>query len=104
MCVKACFFFPALSVFLSSGLSSLFNRWDLPVAVFPFNTVIILYLLCTGPDHPYFPHHRVIPPGTPEPNGTELVAAEVSRRPDDPESHVFSEVTVKQTQITKPEM
>ncbi|XP_042368599.1 urea transporter 1 [Plectropomus leopardus] len=69
----------ATCVFLFSGLSSVLDRWDLPVAVFPFNTVIILYLLCTGPDNPYFPHHRATPPGALELNGTELIAVEVLR-------------------------
>lgn len=89
---KVCFFnsdhhllsltpLPISSVFLSSGLSSLLDRWDLPVAVFPFNIVIVLYLLCTGPDSPYFPHHQATPPGALEPNGTALIAEEVHRDP-----------------------
>ncbi|XP_047424607.1 urea transporter 1 [Mugil cephalus] len=69
----------ATCVFLFSGLSSLLDRWDLPVAVFPFNTVIVLYLLCTGPGNPYFPHHPATPPGALEPNSTELIAIEVIR-------------------------
>ncbi|KAM9335591.1 urea transporter 1 [Symphorus nematophorus] len=69
----------ATCVFLFSGLSPVLDRWDLPVAVFPFNIVIVLYLLCTGPDNPYFPHHTATPPGALEPNGTELIAAEVMR-------------------------
>uniref|UniRef100_A0A8C2WT78 Urea transporter n=1 Tax=Cyclopterus lumpus TaxID=8103 RepID=A0A8C2WT78_CYCLU len=63
-----------LGVFLFSGLSPVLDRWDLPVAVFPFNILIVLYLLCTGPDNPYFPHHLTLPPGLPEHNGTELIA------------------------------
>ncbi|XP_059210830.1 urea transporter 2 [Centropristis striata] len=69
----------ATCVFLFSGLSPLLDRWDLPVAVFPFNIVIVLYLLCTGPNNPYFPHHLTTPPGALEPNGTELIAVEVMR-------------------------
>ncbi|TDG99855.1 hypothetical protein EPR50_G00198390 [Perca flavescens] len=67
----------ATCVFLYSGLSPVLERWDLPVAVFPFNIIIVLYLLCTGPDNPYFPHHPATPPGLLEPNGTELIAVEV---------------------------
>uniref|UniRef100_A0AAX7W2Z6 Urea transporter n=1 Tax=Astatotilapia calliptera TaxID=8154 RepID=A0AAX7W2Z6_ASTCA len=63
----------ATCVFLFSGLSSFLDRWDLPAAVFPFNIIIILYLLCTGPEHPYFPHHSIKPPGALEPNATELI-------------------------------
>nr|XP_040037617.1 urea transporter 2 isoform X3 [Gasterosteus aculeatus aculeatus] len=66
----------AMCVFLFSGLSSVLDRWDLPVSVFPFNTIIVLYLLCTGPDNPYFPHHPAAPPGMTDHNGTELIAVE----------------------------
>ncbi|XP_062300468.1 urea transporter 2 [Scomber scombrus] len=69
----------ATCVFLFSGLAPVLDRWDLPVAVFPFNIIIVLYLLCTGHDNPYFPHHPAIPPGALEPNGTELIAVEVLR-------------------------
>ncbi|XP_030578656.1 urea transporter 2-like [Archocentrus centrarchus] len=67
----------ATCVFLFSGLSSFLDRWDLPAAVFPFNIILILYLLCTGPDNPYFPHHSTTPPGALEPNATELIALQV---------------------------
>ncbi|XP_051799591.1 urea transporter 2 [Acanthochromis polyacanthus] len=69
----------ATCVFLFSGLSSLLDRWDLPAAVFPFNIIIVLYLLCTGPNNPYFPHHPATPPGALEPNGTEIVVLQVIR-------------------------
>ncbi|KAK2900129.1 hypothetical protein Q8A73_013258 [Channa argus] len=69
----------AMCVFLYSGLSSLLDHWDLPVSVFPFNTIILLYLLCTGSDHPYFPHHPAIPPRALVPNDTKLNAVEVIR-------------------------
>ncbi|XP_045919688.1 urea transporter 1 [Micropterus dolomieu] len=69
----------ATCVFLFSGLSSVMGRWDLPVAVFPFNIIIVLYLLCTGPGNPYFPHHPAVPAWALEPNGTKLIAVEVMR-------------------------
>ncbi|KAK1890464.1 Urea transporter 1 [Dissostichus eleginoides] len=69
----------ATCVFLFSGLAPLLDRWDLPVAVFPFNIVIVLYLLCTGPYNPYFPHHLATPAGPMEINATELMAVEVLR-------------------------
>lgn len=68
---------PCFSVFLYSGLSSLLDGCGVQASVFPFNTVTVLYLLCTGPHNPYFPHHRVTPPWEPETNGTDLVAVEV---------------------------
>ncbi|KAL2079024.1 hypothetical protein ACEWY4_024768 [Coilia grayii] len=56
----------ATCTFLFSGLAPLLERWDLPVAVFPFNMVIVLFLSCTGSNNPYFPHYPVTPPGAPE--------------------------------------
>ncbi|XP_051923378.1 urea transporter 2 [Hippocampus zosterae] len=67
----------ATSVFFFSGLSQVLDRWDLPVAVFPFNMVIVLYFLCTGRDNPYFPHHLAIAPSAAPPNATALSATEV---------------------------
>nr|XP_046236853.1 urea transporter 2 isoform X2 [Scatophagus argus] len=69
----------ATCVFLFSALSSVLDRWDLPVSVFPFNIIIVLYLLCTHPDNPYFPHYTATPAGALEPNGTKLIAVEVMR-------------------------
>ncbi|XP_028330226.1 urea transporter 2 isoform X2 [Gouania willdenowi] len=69
----------ATCVFLFSGLSTLLGRFDLPAAVFPFNITIILFLLCTSPNHPYFPHHPATPPGALQPNSTELIALQVIR-------------------------
>ncbi|KAM9425743.1 urea transporter 1 [Pholidichthys leucotaenia] len=69
----------ATCVFLFSGLSSLLDHWNLPVAVFPFNITIILYLLSTGPNSPYFPHHKATPPGALGTNHTELIAIQVIR-------------------------
>ncbi|XP_019718763.1 urea transporter 1 [Hippocampus comes] len=67
----------ATSVFFFSGLSQVLDRWDLPVAVFPFNMVIVLYFLCTGRDNPYFPHRLAVPPSTVPLNATALSATEV---------------------------
>uniref|UniRef100_A0A8D3C2A8 Urea transporter n=1 Tax=Scophthalmus maximus TaxID=52904 RepID=A0A8D3C2A8_SCOMX len=69
----------ATCVFVSSGLSSVLARWDLPVSVFPFNIIIILYLLCVGPDNLDFPHQPALPPGALAPNSTKVVAVEVMR-------------------------
>ncbi|KAL0189279.1 hypothetical protein M9458_016378, partial [Cirrhinus mrigala] len=55
----------AATTFLSSSLAPVLGRWDLPVSVFPFNTVIVLYLACTGTSNPYFPNYPAQPPGAP---------------------------------------
>ncbi|XP_072315408.1 urea transporter 1 [Eucyclogobius newberryi] len=62
----------ATCVLLFSSLSPLLDRWDLPVAVFPFNLTIVLFLLCNGPQHPYFPRHWAVPPGAEDVNATQL--------------------------------
>ncbi|KAJ8007835.1 hypothetical protein DPEC_G00098320 [Dallia pectoralis] len=62
----------ATCTFLYSGLAPLLDKWDLPVSVFPFNTVLVLYLACTGPSNPYFPHHPAMPPGALESNASQL--------------------------------
>ncbi|XP_030635126.1 urea transporter 2 [Chanos chanos] len=63
----------ATTTFLFSGLAPLLDRWDLPVSVFPFNTVIVLYLACTGTSNAYFPNHPALPPGAVEShNHTQL--------------------------------
>ncbi|XP_037532001.1 urea transporter 2 [Nematolebias whitei] len=67
----------ATCVFLSSGLTTFLDHWDLPASVFPFNIIIVLYLLCTGADNTYFPHHPTVPPGALDHNDTNLVAAQV---------------------------
>uniref|UniRef100_A0A8C1JRM0 Urea transporter n=1 Tax=Cyprinus carpio TaxID=7962 RepID=A0A8C1JRM0_CYPCA len=56
----------AATTFLSSSLAPVLDRWDLPVSVFPFNTVLLLYLVCTGTSNPFFPNHPAQPPGAPE--------------------------------------
>lgn len=69
----------ATCVLLFSSLSPLLDRWDLPVAVFPFNITIALFFLCTGPEHPYFPRHSAVPPGAVQVNATQLSAVQVLR-------------------------
>ncbi|XP_063049738.1 urea transporter 1 [Engraulis encrasicolus] len=56
----------ATCTFLFSGLAPLLDKWDLPVAVFPFNMVIVLFLSATGPHNAYFPHYPATPPGATE--------------------------------------
>uniref|UniRef100_A0A672RXL8 Si:dkey-183c6.7 n=1 Tax=Sinocyclocheilus grahami TaxID=75366 RepID=A0A672RXL8_SINGR len=64
---------PVCLAFLYSSLSSFLGRWDLPVSIFPFNTVTLLYLACTGTSNPYFPNYPAQPPGAPEStNHTQL--------------------------------
>ncbi|KAM9827366.1 urea transporter 1 [Neosynchiropus ocellatus] len=67
----------ASCVFAYSGLSTVLAQWDLSASVFPFNIVIILYLLCTGHEHPYFPQHYVPPAFMLELNGTHVEGVQV---------------------------
>ncbi|XP_026792585.3 urea transporter 1 [Pangasianodon hypophthalmus] len=51
----------ATTTFLHSGMAAVLDRWDVPVSVFPFNTVLLLYLACTGIENPYYPNHPALP-------------------------------------------
>ncbi|CAL8327168.1 unnamed protein product [Lota lota] len=62
--------------FLSSGLAPVWDLRDLPVSVYPFNIVIVLYLLVTGPDNPYYPYYPAMPAGELQPNAAELNTAQ----------------------------
>ncbi|KAI5619902.1 urea transporter 1-like, partial [Silurus asotus] len=50
----------AATTFLHSGMAAVLDKWELPVSVFPFNTVLLLYLACTGIENPYFPNHPAL--------------------------------------------
>ncbi|KAK3568034.1 hypothetical protein QTP86_029109, partial [Hemibagrus guttatus] len=54
----------AATTFVHSGLAAVLNKCDLPVSVFPFNTVLLLYLACTGTENPYYPNHLALPQGS----------------------------------------
>ncbi|KAF6089356.1 solute carrier family 14 member 1 (Kidd blood group) [Phyllostomus discolor] len=53
----------------SSGLNSVFTKWELPVFTLPFNMAITLYLSATGHYNPFFPT-TLITPETSVPNVT----------------------------------
>ncbi|KAM5220917.1 urea transporter 1 isoform 6-T9 [Hipposideros larvatus] len=46
---------------LSSALSSIFCKWDLPVFTLPFNMVLSMYLSATGHYNPFFPTKLITP-------------------------------------------
>ncbi|XP_051893141.1 urea transporter 2-like isoform X2 [Pristis pectinata] len=46
---------------LSSALTSVMERWDLPVFTLPFNIVIWIYLAATGHNNNYFPQVLIQP-------------------------------------------
>ncbi|XP_072544897.1 urea transporter 1 [Salminus brasiliensis] len=63
----------ATTTFVSSGLAPVLDKWDLPVSVFPFNTVLLLYLACTGTHNPYYPNFPALPLVAPlSTNNTQL--------------------------------
>lgn len=45
----------ALSPILSSALSTIFSKWDLPVFTLPFNIAVTLFLAATGHYNLFFP-------------------------------------------------
>ncbi|KAM4634865.1 urea transporter 2-like isoform 2-T2 [Polymixia lowei] len=48
-------FMSILCPVVSSALSSITSKWDLPVFTLPFNILVCLHMAATGPSHPYFP-------------------------------------------------
>ncbi|KAK2860275.1 hypothetical protein Q7C36_004441 [Tachysurus vachellii] len=63
----------AATTFVHSGIAAVLNKCDLPVSVFPFNTVLLLYLACIGTENPYYPSHPALPQGeTLSVNSTQL--------------------------------
>ncbi|XP_062898937.1 urea transporter 2 isoform X1 [Mobula hypostoma] len=50
---------------LSSALTSVMERWDLPIFTLPFNIAIWIYLAATGHNNNYFPQVLIQPINTP---------------------------------------
>ncbi|XP_072920433.1 urea transporter 2-like isoform X3 [Hemitrygon akajei] len=50
---------------LSSALTSVMERWDLPILTLPFNIAIWIYLAATGHNNNYFPQVLIQPINTP---------------------------------------
>uniref|UniRef100_A0A8C6NL44 Urea transporter n=1 Tax=Nothobranchius furzeri TaxID=105023 RepID=A0A8C6NL44_NOTFU len=48
-------FMSMLCPIVSSALSSVVSRWDLPVFTLPFNILVCSHIAATGSTHPYFP-------------------------------------------------
>ncbi|XP_043952119.1 urea transporter 1-like [Gambusia affinis] len=48
-------FMSMLCPVVSSALSSILSKWDLPIFTLPFNILIYLHIAATGATHPYFP-------------------------------------------------
>nr|CAG6012738.1 unnamed protein product [Menidia menidia] len=46
---------------VSSALSSVASKWELPVFTLPFNILICLHVAATGTGHPYFPQVDIRP-------------------------------------------
>ncbi|XP_026211002.1 urea transporter 1 isoform X1 [Anabas testudineus] len=54
-------FMSMLCPVVSSALSSVANRWDLPVFTLPFNILVCIHIAATGANHPYFPEVNIQP-------------------------------------------
>uniref|UniRef100_A0A3B3WYZ1 Urea transporter n=1 Tax=Poecilia mexicana TaxID=48701 RepID=A0A3B3WYZ1_9TELE len=50
-------FMSMLCPVVSSALSSIMSKWDLPVFTLPFNILTCLHIAATGTAHPYFPEY-----------------------------------------------
>ncbi|XP_040014018.1 urea transporter 2-like [Xiphias gladius] len=54
-------FMSMLCPVVSSALSSVASKWDLPVFTLPFNMLVCLHVAATGANHPYFPEVDIQP-------------------------------------------
>ncbi|KAK2819314.1 hypothetical protein Q5P01_024875 [Channa striata] len=54
-------FMSMLCPVVSSALSSVANKWDLPIVTLPFNILMYLHIAATGANHPYFPEVDIQP-------------------------------------------
>ncbi|KAF7660328.1 hypothetical protein LDENG_00284820 [Lucifuga dentata] len=54
-------FMSMLCSFVSSALTSVTSKWDLPVLTLPFNILLYLHMAATGANHPYFPQVDIQP-------------------------------------------
>ncbi|KAM6975922.1 urea transporter 1-like [Tautogolabrus adspersus] len=52
---------PVYSPVVSSALSSVASKWDLPIFTFPFNILVCLHIAATGAKHPFFPEVQCSP-------------------------------------------
>ncbi|XP_017163460.1 urea transporter 2-like isoform X2 [Poecilia reticulata] len=54
-------FLSMLCPVVSSALSSIMSKWDLPIFTLPFNILTCLHIAATGTAHPYFPEVKIQP-------------------------------------------
>ncbi|XP_032424880.1 urea transporter 1-like [Xiphophorus hellerii] len=54
-------FMSMLCPVISSALSSIMSKWDLPIFTLPFNILTCLHIAATGTTHPYFPEVKIQP-------------------------------------------
>ncbi|XP_047425493.1 urea transporter 2-like isoform X2 [Mugil cephalus] len=54
-------FMSMLCPVVSSALSSVSSKWDLPIFTLPFNILVCLHIAATGATHPYFPQVDIKP-------------------------------------------
>ncbi|KAM9338442.1 urea transporter 2-like [Symphorus nematophorus] len=54
-------FMSMLCPVVSSALSSVASKWDLPVFTLPFNILVCLHIAATGANHPFFPEADIKP-------------------------------------------
>ncbi|XP_069571808.1 urea transporter 1-like isoform X1 [Brachyistius frenatus] len=64
---------------VSSALSSLASKWDLPVFTLPFNILVCLHIAATGAAHPYFPEVDIQPKSNLHPSNDSIQSLSISQ-------------------------
>ncbi|KAL6096705.1 slc14a2 [Pungitius sinensis] len=72
-------FLSMLCPVVSSALSSVASKWDLPILTLPFNILVCLHVAATGANHPYFPQADMRPKDHLHPANDSAESLDVAR-------------------------
>ncbi|KAM6984829.1 urea transporter 2-like [Aplochiton taeniatus] len=64
---------------VSSALSSVASKWDLPIFTLPFNILVCLHMVATGPTNPYFPQVLIEPKHSSPLNNTASEGVDITK-------------------------
>ncbi|XP_028273865.1 urea transporter 1-like [Parambassis ranga] len=72
-------FMSMLCSVVSSALSSVASKWDLPIFTLPFNILVCLHIAATGATHPYFPEVDIQPINHLHPLNDSIVSLNITQ-------------------------
>ncbi|CAJ1070158.1 urea transporter 1-like [Xyrichtys novacula] len=72
-------FMSMLCPVVSSALSSVTGKWDLPIFTLPFNILVYIHVAATGATHPYFPQVDIQPNHQLHPSNISIQSLNISQ-------------------------